>query len=162
MKKSNLTTLCYLEKDGCYLMMHRIKKKHDINHDKWVGVGGHFEKDESPEECLLREVREETNLVLDAYKIRGIITFMSDKCQTEYMFLYTSSSFHGEIGQCDEGVLAWVKKEMVYALPLWEGDRIFFRLLEKTEEVFSLKLRYEGNVLVERAMNGKPFDDLAV
>ena len=162
MKKSNLTTLCYLEKDGCYLMMHRIKKKHDINHDKWVGVGGHFEKDESPEECLFREVREETNLVLDAYKLRGIITFMSDKCQTEYMFLYTSSSFHGEIGQCDEGVLAWVEKEMVYALPLWEGDRIFFRLLEKTEDVFSLKLRYEGNVLVERAMNGKPFDDLAV
>ena len=162
MKKSNLTTLCYLEKDGCYLMMHRIKKKHDINHDKWVGVGGHFEKDESPEECLFREVREETNLVLDAYKLRGIITFMSDKCQTEYMFLYTSSSFHGKIGQCDEGVLAWVKKEMVYALPLWEGDRIFFRLLEKTEDVFSLKLRYEGNVLVERAMNGKPFDDLAV
>ena len=162
MKKSNLTTLCYLEKDGCYLMMHRIKKKHDINHDKWVGVGGHFEKDESPEECLLREVREETNLVLDAYTLRGIITFMSDKCQTEYMFLYTSSSFHGEIGQCDEGVLAWVKKEMVYALPLWEGDRIFFRLLEKTEDVFSLKLRYEGNALVERAMNGKPFDDLAV
>lgn len=162
MKKSNLTTLCYLEKDGCYLMMHRIKKKHDINHDKWVGVGGHFEKDESPEECLLREVREETNLILDAYKLRGIITFMSDICQTEYMFLYTSSSFHGEIGQCDEGVLAWVKKEMVYTLPLWEGDRIFFRLLEKTEDVFTLKLRYEGNVLVERAMNGKPFDDLAV
>ena len=125
-KKTNLTTLCYLERDGAYLMMHRVKKAHDINHDKWVGVGGHFEPDESPEECLLREVREEAGVVLDRYRLRGVITFSSDAWQTEYMFLYTADAWHGELAgpeDCDEGRLAWVRKEEVCRLPIWEGGQ---------------------------------------
>ena len=152
-KKTNLTTLCYIEQDGKYLMMHRVKKAHDINHDKWIGVGGHFEPDETPEECLLREVREETGLVLDSFRLRGIITFMSDKWQTEYMFLYTADAFHGQLvgrDDCREGTLEWVAKDAVYDLPIWEGDKIFFRLLEEDKGVFSLKLRYEGDTLVEQ------------
>ena len=155
MPKSNLTTLCYIEKDGRYLMMHRVKKAHDINKDKWVGIGGHFEADESPEECLLREVREETGLTLTDYKQRGIITFMSDRWQTEYMFLYTASAYEGEIGECNEGTLEWIDKEKVYELPLWEGDKIFFRLLEEQRPHFSLKLRYVGEALVEAVLDGK-------
>ena len=155
MPKSNLTTLCYIEKDGRYLMMHRVKKAHDINKDKWVGIGGHFEADESPEECLLREAREETGLTLTEYKQRGIITFMSDRWQTEYMFLYTASAYEGEIGECNEGTLEWIDKEKVYELPLWEGDKIFFRLLEEQRPHFSLKLRYVGEVLVEAVLDGK-------
>ena len=155
MPKSNLTTLCYIEKDGRYLMMHRVKKAHDINKDKWVGIGGHFEADESPEECLLREVREETGLTLTEYKQRGIITFMSDRWQTEYMFLYTASAYEGEIGECNEGTLEWIDKEKVYELPLWEGDKIFFRLLEEQRPHFSLKLRYVGEALVEAVLDGK-------
>ena len=155
MPKSNLTTLCYIEKDGRYLMMHRVKKAHDINKDKWVGIGGHFEADESPEECLLREVREETGLTLTEYKQRGIITFMSDRWQTEYMFLYTASAYEGEIGECNEGTLEWIDKEKVYDLPLWEGDKIFFRLLEEQRPHFSLKLRYVGEALVEAVLDGK-------
>ena len=155
MPKSNLTTLCYIEKDGRYLMMHRVKKAHDINKDKWVGIGGHFEADESPEECLLREAREETGLTLTEYKQRGIITFMSDKWQTEYMFLYTASAYEGEIGECNEGTLEWIDKEKVYELPLWEGDKMFFRLLEEQRPHFSLKLRYVGESLVEAVLDGK-------
>ena len=155
MPKSNLTTLCYIERDGKYLMMHRVKKEHDINKDKWVGIGGHFEADESPEECLLREAREETGLTLTEYKQRGIITFMSDRWQTEYMFLYTASAYEGEIGECNEGTLEWIDKETVYELPLWEGDKIFFRLLEEQRRHFSLKLRYMGEALVEAVMDGK-------
>ena len=155
MPKSNLTTLCYIEKDGRYLMMHRVKKAHDINKDKWVGIGGHFEADESPEECLLREAREETGLTLTEYKQRGIITFMSDRWQTEYMFLYTASAYEGEIGECNEGTLEWIDKEKVYELPLWEGDKIFFRLLEEQRPHFSLKLRYVGESLVEAVLDGK-------
>ena len=158
-KKTNLTTLCYLERDGAYLMMHRVKKAHDINHDKWVGVGGHFEPDESPEECLLREVREETGVVLDRFRLRGVITFESDAWQTEYMFLYTADAWHGEFAgrdACDEGTLAWVKKEEVLHLPIWEGDRIFFRLLAEERSVFSLKLRYVGDALMEKALDGQP------
>ncbi|SEA03735.1 NUDIX hydrolase [Selenomonas ruminantium] len=155
MPKSNLTTLCYIEKDGRYLMMHRVKKAHDINKDKWVGIGGHFEADESPEECLLREAREETGLTLTEYKQRGIITFMSDRWQTEYMFLYTASAYEGEIGECNEGTLEWIDKEKVYDLPLWEGDKIFFRLLEEQRPHFSLKLRYVGEALVEAVLDGK-------
>ncbi|SFA98074.1 NUDIX hydrolase [Selenomonas ruminantium] len=155
MPKSNLTTLCYIEKDGRYLMMHRVKKAHDINKDKWVGIGGHFEADESPEECLLREAREETGLNLTEYKQRGIITFMSDRWQTEYMFLYTASAYEGEIGECNEGTLEWIDKEKVYELPLWEGDKIFFRLLEEQRPHFSLKLRYVGEALVEAVLDGK-------
>lgn len=160
-KKTNLTTLCYIEQDGNYLMMHRVKKQHDINHDKWVGVGGHFEPDETPEECLLREVREETGLVLDAFRLRGIITFQSDRWQTEYMFLYTAHAFHGAfVGRdgCREGTFEWVPKDEVSKLPIWEGDKIFFRLLEERQSVFSLKLRYVGDELVEKALDGRSLD----
>ena len=152
--KSNLTTLCYIEREGKYLMMHRVKKEHDINKDKWVGIGGHFEENESPEECLLREVREETGLVLDRFRMRGIITFISDRWQTEYMFLYTADQFHGELHGCDEGTLEWIAKQAVYGLPLWEGDKIFFRLLEEERPCFSLKLRYEGEKLAEKVLDG--------
>lgn len=158
MPKMNQTTLCYLERDGKYLMMHRVKKEHDINKDKWVGVGGHFELNESPDECLLREVREETNLTLTDYKLRGIITFMSDKWQTEYMFLYTATGFTGKIRDydgCDEGTLEWIDKEKVYDLPIWEGDKIFFKLIEQPRACFSLKLRYVGDQLVEAVLDGK-------
>jgi len=152
--RSNLTTLCYIEKEGRYLMLHRVKKEKDINKDKWVGVGGHFEPDETPEECLLREVREETGLTLDAWKLRGIITFRTDRYSTEYMFLYTADRFHGTLTDCSEGELEWVEKEKVYDLPVWEGDKIFFRLLETREEFFSLKLWYEGDRLSEAVLDG--------
>lgn len=152
---SNLTTLCYIEQDNKYLMLHRVKKENDINKDKWVGIGGHFEKDESPEECLLREVREETGLTLVDYRLRGIITFISDKWQTEYMFLYTAKAQNMDLQDCDEGELEWANKSDVYNLPIWEGDKIFFRLLEQNQEFFSLKLRYEGEKLVESVLNGR-------
>ena len=154
--KSNLTTLCYIERDDQYLMMHRIKKEKDINKDKWVGIGGHFEENESPEECLLREAKEETGLTLTSYALRGVITFISDKWQTEYMFLYTADGFQGEIGPCSEGHLEWIDKSAVYNLPIWEGDKIFFRLLEENRPFFSLKLRYEGENLMEAVLDGKP------
>ena len=136
-------------------MMHRVKKDKDINKDKWVGVGGHFEADETPEECLLREVKEETGLTLTSWKLRGIITFMTDVYQTEYMFLYTADGYEGEMIECNEGNLEWVKKSDVYNLPIWEGDKVFFRLLEEGAECFSLKLRYEGNTLAEAVLNGR-------
>ena len=148
--RTNMTTLCYLEREQQYLMLHRVKKEKDINQDKWVGVGGHFEKDETPEECLCREVREETGLTLHSWKFRGIITFISNEFGTEYMFLYTSKDFTGDLIECDEGTLEWIDKSRVYDLPIWEGDKVFFRLLEESEEFFSLKLRYEGDVLVEK------------
>ena len=154
MGRSNLTTLCYIERDGEYLMMHRVKKQHDINKDKWVGIGGHFEADEAPEECLLREVTEETGLILDRYRLRGVITFCSDRWQTEYMFLYTADRFHGDMHGCDEGTLEWIEKDAVYDLPIWEGDKIFFHLLDDGHPFFSLKLRYEGDKLVEKVMDG--------
>ena len=150
-KKTNLTTLCYIEQDGKYLMMHRVKKAHDINHDKWIGVGGHFEPDETPEECLLREVKEETGLVLTAYRLRGLVTFLSDVCEPELMCVFTADAFDGEMIECDEGELAWVEKSDVLALPTWEGDRVFLeRLLSGDERFFSIKLRYEGDKLVEK------------
>lgn len=152
--KSNLTTLCYIENNDSYLMMHRVKKEHDINKDKWIGVGGHFEKNESPEECLLREVKEETGLTLTGWKLRGIVTFICDRWQTEYMFLYTADAYEGELTDCNEGNLEWIKKSEVYNLPIWEGDKIFFRLLEERASFFSLKLRYEGEELVEAVLDG--------
>ena len=158
MAKNNQTTLCYIERDGKYLMMHRVKKEQDINKDKWVGIGGHFEADESPEECLLRETLEETGLTLTDYQLRGIITFRCDRWQTEYMFLYTATGFLGEVGSCDEGTLEWVDKNAVYDLPIWVGDKIFFRLLDNRKNVFSLKLRYEGENLVEAALDGVVLD----
>ena len=151
----NLTTLCYIEKEEQYLMLHRISKKKDINKDKWIGVGGHFEKDESPEECLLREVQEETGLTLTSYRFRGIVTFISDQWQTEYMCLYTADGFEGELKECDEGVLVWVPIEDLEKLTLWEGDKIFLRLLSEDHPFFSLKLRYEGELLVEAVLDGE-------
>lgn len=151
----NLTTLCYIERDGDYLMLHRVKKQQDINKDKWIGVGGHFEEGESPEECLLREVAEETGLTLTDYRLRGVITFMTDIYPAEYMFLYTAKGFSGTIHVCDEGNLEWVPKGQVYRLPIWEGDKIFFRLLEERRDFFSLKLRYEGDTLAEAVLDGR-------
>lgn len=156
--KSRLTTLCYIERDGCYLMMHRIKKERDINKDKWIGTGGHFEADESPEECLLREVKEETGLTLLSFRLRGVVTFMCDRWQTEYIFLYTSDSYEGELTDCEEGKLEWVDKKKVYDLPVWEGDKIFFRLIDEERPFFSLKLKYEDDVLIEAALDGKPLE----
>ncbi len=153
---TNMTTLCYIERGQEYLMLHRVSKDKDVNKDKWIGVGGHFEENESPEECLLREVREETGLTLTAYRFRGLVTFMSDKWQTEYMCLYTADGFEGELAECDEGVLTWVPKKDLNQLNLWQGDLIFFRLLEEDAGFFSLKLRYEGNTLREAVLNGKP------
>ena len=153
-EKSNLTTLCYIEHDDKYLMLHRVKRENDINKDKWIGVGGHFEKDESPEECLLREVKEETGLTLKSWSLRGVITFICNKCQTEYMFLYTADEFEGTLRECDEGVLEWVDKSGVSELPIWEGDKLFFRLLEQSREFFSLKLVYEDDRLVDAKLNG--------
>lgn len=153
--KSCMTTLCYLEKDDSYLMLHRISKKQDVNRDKWIGVGGHFEADESPEECLLREVKEETGLTLTSWRFRGIVTFCCDTQQTEYMCLYTADGFEGELTDCDEGKLEWVLKREIENLNLWEGDKIFFRLLTEDAAFFSLKLRYEGDVLKEAVLNGK-------
>ena len=153
--KSQLTTLCYIEKDDCYLMLHRVTKKNDINHDKWIGVGGHFEAGESPEDCLLREVKEETGLVLNSFSFRGIVTFLSDDDPAEYMCLYTSDDFSGNLIECDEGNLEWIKKSAFKNLEHWEGDLIFLDLLEKNEPFFSLKLIYRIGTLKEVVLNGK-------
>lgn len=150
------TTLCYIERDGQYLMLHRIKKENDVNHDKWVGIGGKFEDKESPEDCLLREVKEETGLTLTRYAYRGIVTFVSDQWPTEYMHLFTADGFEGEMIDCDEGNLEWVPKEEIPNLPIWEGDKIFLDLLTKEVPFFSLKLRYEGETLAEAVQNGRP------
>lgn len=149
------TTLCYIEKDDSYLLLHRISKKNDVNKDKWIGVGGKFEDKESPEECLLREVKEETGLTLTSYRLRGIVTFVSDRWVTEYMFLYTADGFEGEMTDCNEGTLEWVKKKDMEKLNLWEGDKIFLKLLEEDAPFFSLKLSYEGDTLVYAALDGK-------
>ena len=153
------TTLCYIRNDrGQTLLIHRIKKKNDLNHDKWIGVGGKFEDKESPEECLLREVREETGLTLTAYHYRGIVTFVSDEWETEYMHLFTADGFTGELTRCDEGVLEWVDNDKVAALPTWEGDRIFLRLIDEDAPFFSLKLVYTGDTLTYAALNGKEIE----
>lgn len=149
------TTLCYLERGDEYLMLHRIKKKNDMNHDKWIGVGGKFEDKESPEDCLLREAFEETGLTLTEYRYRGLVTFVSDEYPTEYMHLFTATGWEGEAHPCDEGELAWIKKEKLRSLPLWEGDKIFLRLLDTDHPFFSLKLQYEGEKLVLAVLDGK-------
>ncbi len=150
------TTLCYIEKDGAYLMLHRIKKKNDENRDKWIGIGGKFEAGESPEDCLLREVTEETGLTLLDYRYRGIVTFVSDQSEvTEYMHLFTSSRFTGEIRECDEGELCWLSKKKLRSLPMWEGDKLFLDLLDTDEPFFSLKLVYRGETLTGAWLNGK-------
>ena len=151
-------TLCYLENDREeYLMLHRVKKKNDINHDKWIGVGGKFEPGESPEECAVRETREETGLTLTDYRYRGIITFDcgGQEC-TQYIHLFTAAAWTGELSECNEGDLEWVPKEKVYDLPIWEGDEIFFRLLEEDRPFFSLKLSYSAeDVLLRAVLDGK-------
>ena len=144
-----LTTLCYIEQDECYLMLHRTKKEKDENHDKWIGVGGKFEEGESPEECLLREVKEETGLTLTRYQFRGIITFVSDEWGTEYMHLFTADTYEGILKECEEGELVWVPKKQINNLTLWEGDKVFLQLLNEKHNFFTLKLRYEGEKLVE-------------
>ena len=150
------STLCYLERGNEYLMLHRVKKKNDVNHDKWIGVGGKFEEGESPEECVLRECREETGLTLTAWRYRGIVTFVSDAAPTEYMHLFTATGWTGTPTVCDEGELAWIEKKKLLGLPMWEGDKLFLDLLDRDEPFFSLKLRYEGEHLAEAALNGRP------
>lgn len=151
---SKQTTLCYIEKDGCRLMLHRIKKEQDENRDKWIGVGGKFEEGESPEECVCREVLEETGLVLEEYALRGIVTFVSDVWPAEYMFLFTADRVSGDIKECDEGQLEWISRDALYRLTMWEGDKIFLRLLQEERSFFSLKLEYRGERLVGAALNG--------
>ena len=149
------TTLCYIERGDEYLMLHRVKKENDINRDKWIGLGGKFEEDESPEECLLREVYEESGLRLSSWRYRGIVTFVNTKCSSEYMHLFTADGFEGTVGPCDEGELEWIKKSELMKLTLWEGDRIFLRLLETDEPFFSLKLSYDGDELIGAKLNGR-------
>ena len=144
-----LTTLCYIEKDGCYLVLHRTRKDHDENHDKWIGVGGKFEPGESPEECLLRETREETGLMLTDYRFRGLITFVSDEWGVEYMHLYTATGFTGEITPCNEGELVWLPKAELLKKKMWAGDRLFLKALDERDDFFTLKLVYRGEDLVE-------------
>lgn len=148
------TTLCYLERDGQYLMLHRVKKQHDENHDKWIGVGGKFEDKESPEDCVRREVLEETGLTLTKFRYCGLVTFVSDIYPTEYMHLFHATGFTGTPKECDEGELAWIKKSELLKLRLWEGDKIFLQLLDTDEPFFSLKLKYEGDTLVLAQLNG--------
>lgn len=150
------TTLCYLERGRDYLMLHRVKKEVDENKDKWIGIGGKFEEGESPEDCLLREVREETGLTLTSWRYCGIVTFVSNEWGTEYMHLFTADAWEGALRQdCDEGVLEWIDREKLLSLPIWEGDKIFLRLLDQDAPFFSLKLRYEGDRLAEAVLNGK-------
>ena len=149
------TSLVHLEKDGCYLMLHRVRKDNDENRDKWVGIGGKFEPGESPEDCAVREVREETGLTMRSWSYRGIVTFVSDEWGTEYMHLFHSTDFSGELRDCDEGVLEWVDKTRLLTLPIWEGDRIFLRLLDTDVPFFSLKLCYTGDRLTRAVLNGE-------
>lgn len=149
------STLCYLERGEEYLMLHRVKKKNDVNHDKWIGVGGKFQEGESPEDCILRETWEETGLTLTDYRYRGLVTFVSDEVPTEYMHLFTATGWTGMPHPCDEGELAWIQKAQLLTLPMWEGDRIFLKLLEENVPFFSLKLRYQGDHLAEAVLNGK-------
>lgn len=152
------TSLCYIERGRDYLMLHRVKKTADENKDKWIGIGGKFEEGESPEDCVLREVREETGLRLLSWRYRAIVTFVSDEWGTEYMHLFTSDSFDGDIKECDEGVLEWIDREKLLSLPIWEGDKIFLRLLDSDEPFFSLKLCYTGDKLVSAALNGNSLE----
>ena len=148
------TTLCYIRRGDEVLLLHRIKKEHDENEGKWIGVGGKLEEGESPDECLLREVREETGLRLTSWRCRGIVTFVSDRWEGEYMHLFTADGFEGELITCDEGELVWVPRAQIPALPQWEGDRIFLRLIEEDRPFFSLKLCYEGDRLTRAVLDG--------
>ena len=143
-----LTSLCYIEKDGKYLILHRTKKDHDENHDKWIGVGGKFECGESPEECALREVKEETGLTMTSFRLRGLITFVSDEWGTEYMHLFTCTAYEGTPTDCNEGELVWLPKAELLTKKMWAGDRIFLRALDERPDFFTLKLVYRGEELV--------------
>ena len=148
------TTLCYIEKDGAYLMMHRTKKENDINKDKWIGIGGKIEKDENPFDCVKREIREETGVTVTGLKYRGIVTFILEPNEIEEMHLFTADGYVGEIDyNCTEGELKWIKKEEIGNLPIWEGDKIFFNLLEKEQGFFNLKLKYNKDKLIKYQIN---------
>jgi len=152
--KSNLdmknTTLCYIEQDGAYLMMHRVKKENDINREKWVGIGGKFESGETPTECAVREIKEETGVTPKNLRYRGLVTFVSKEYGTEYMHLFTASGYDGKINyDCKEGELVWVKKSEIETLNIWQGDKIFFKLLDSEKSFFSLKLVYAGDKLID-------------
>ena len=150
------TTLCYITRGDEVLMLHRIKKKNDINHDKWIGIGGKFEGTEAPEECLLREAKEETGLTLEQWQCRGVVTFLTDDpAEGEFMYLFTADQFSGELKVCDEGDLQWVKRDFLNALPKWEGDQIFLDLLWQDAPFFLLTLRYSGDKLLYANLNGK-------
>ncbi|MBP5167123.1 MAG: NUDIX domain-containing protein [Oscillospiraceae bacterium] len=149
------STLCYIERGGSYLMLHRVKKENDVNRDKWIGIGGGFEEGESPEECVLREIKEETGLTVTGLRLRGIVTFVSDRWETEYMHLFTAFSAAGDTAPCDEGELEWIEKSRLFSLPIWEGDKIFLDLIASDHPFFSLKLAYEGDRLVSAALDGK-------
>lgn len=149
------SSLCYIEKGGAYLMLHRVKKKNDINHDKWLGIGGKLEEGESPYDCILREVLEETSLRLESPRYRGLVTFVTEDGYTEQMHLFTCDKFTGEIGECSEGELEWVQKDKITSLPIWEGDKIFFELLAQNRPFFSLKLYYRGDELAGAWLDGK-------
>ena len=147
------TTLCYIEKDGAYLMMHRTKKKDDINQDKWVGIGGKFENGETPFDCAKREIKEETGAIPVGLRYRGVVTFVSNEYGTEYMHLFTANGVEGQINyQCNEGELVWVDKDKISDLPIWEGDKIFFKLLDTESRFFSLKLEYNGDKLINHVI----------
>ncbi|MCR5785708.1 MAG: 8-oxo-dGTP diphosphatase [Eubacterium sp.] len=147
-----LSTLCYIEENSSYLMMLRNKKENDVNSGKWIGPGGKFEDGESPEECVCREVYEETGLILDSYALRGVITFASEGWEDEIIFLYTADKYHGSITSCDEGDLKWIKKDELSSINLWEGDKIFLKLLAENSPFFSLKLSYKGDELVDKSL----------
>ena len=149
------TTLCYVTRGDEVLMMHRIKKKNDLNQDKWVGIGGKFEEGESPDACLLREAMEETGLTLTSWRCHGVVTFLSDRWPGEHMYLFTADGFEGQLKECDEGELKWVKREFLDSLPKWEGDKIFLDLLWQDAPFFLLTLRYEGDTLAEAILDGK-------
>lgn len=153
------TTLCYLERNGRYLMLHRVKKQNDASHDKWIGVGGKCELDESPDECMLREVKEETDLMITSWHYRGIVTFISDIWPCEYMHLFTADDWTGKETMCDEGDLQWIEKQGIFDLMLWPGDRIFLRLImNPAQPFFSLKLVYKGDDLVSAKLDGIPIE----
>lgn len=157
-KSMQNTTLVYIEKDSKYLMLHRTKKQNDYNHDKWIGIGGKFEEAESPEECILRETKEETGLTLNEIEYRGIVTFVSDENFIEYMHIFWSNNFSGALKECDEGELEWIEKSRMNALPHWKGDEIFLKLLELRAPFFSLKLVYKKGILLSATLNGKKLE----
>ena len=149
------STLCYITRGDDVLMLHRVKKKNDINKDKWIGIGGKFEDQESPDECILREAKEETGLTLTSWRCRGVVTFLNTGCDGEYMYLFTADGWEGNMKECDEGDLQWVSREFLYSLPMWEGDRIFLDLLWQDAPFFLLTLRYDGDQLTEAVLDGK-------